>query len=76
MRSVLMVFLYYYLQLSLFEGMCKATCLERLPVPLEKHLTLEVRPLDVDSLAQIRSMFCLIKSSPNLHTLDIFVSEA
>ncbi|CAM8879716.1 unnamed protein product [Rhodiola kirilowii] len=42
-----------------------------LPVPLEHHASLTVLRWETHSPAQVRSMFCLINSSPLLHTLDI-----
>ncbi|CAM8879712.1 unnamed protein product [Rhodiola kirilowii] len=43
-----------------------------LPAPLENHLCLTVKYWNMYSLAQVRSMLCLINSSPTLQTLDIF----
>ncbi|KAL9664108.1 hypothetical protein QQ045_019505 [Rhodiola kirilowii] len=42
-----------------------------LPAPLEDHSSLTVLYWETHSPAQVRSMFCLINSSPSLQTLDI-----
>ncbi|CAM8878274.1 unnamed protein product [Rhodiola kirilowii] len=44
---------------------------QRLPTALEYHQSLSVCNFNMYSEAQIRSIFCLIKSSPKLQTLDI-----
>ncbi|CAM8884304.1 unnamed protein product [Rhodiola kirilowii] len=47
-----------------------------LPAPLVNHLRLTVDYWNIYSLAQVRSMLCLINSSPKVQTLDIFaISE-
>ncbi|KAL9665581.1 hypothetical protein QQ045_021002 [Rhodiola kirilowii] len=42
-----------------------------LPAPLENNLSLTVYNWNTYSLAQVRSMFCLINSFPSLRSLDI-----
>ncbi|CAM8885578.1 unnamed protein product [Rhodiola kirilowii] len=56
---------------DVLEAWAKQDVPQRLPTALEYHQSLSVCNFNMYSEAQIRSIICLIKSSPKLQTLDI-----